>query len=71
MLGMNIASGFAMAVALSCPLTAGHHPILSTCASIPVVAFIVAFHNVPTVASLFPPALCLIFLSLLPSVAPC
>jgi hypothetical protein len=25
-LGMNMASGFAMAVALNCLLTAGHHP---------------------------------------------
>lgn len=55
---MNIASGFAMAVALNYLLTAGHHLTLSACAFIPVVASSVAFYNVPAVASLFPPALC-------------
>lgn len=56
-----------MGVALSCFLMAGHYPTFSACAFIPVVASGVAFCNVPAVASLFPPALYLIFCSLLPS----
>lgn len=57
-LGDRASSGRKKAVALNCLLTAGHHPTMSTHAFVPAGASSVALHTVPSVTSLFPPALC-------------